>query len=112
MIMKRILAAIPFLLGGAAIGAYAADAKSNWDDNCAKCHGDTGKGDTITGKKLQIRDFSDAKVQAQFTDDEAFKALKEGLKDQNGKMRMKPVEDMSDEDITALVKYVRGLKPQ
>jgi cytochrome c553 len=110
MTMKRTLAVIPFLLGGAAMGAYAADAKSNWDDNCAKCHGAEGKGDTKMGKKLEIRDLTDAQVQAQFTDGEAFKALKEGLKDKDGKVRMKPVEDLSDDDLTALVKYVRGLK--
>ena len=43
---------------------WAADAKSNWDDNCAKCHGADGKGDTKMGHKLDIKDFTDAKVQA------------------------------------------------
>jgi hypothetical protein len=49
-------------------------------------------------------------VQAAFTDDQAFKAVKEGLKDQDGKTRMKAIEGLSDEEITALVKLVRGLK--
>jgi cytochrome c551/c552 len=49
-------------------------------------------------------------VQAQFTDADAFKAVKEGLKDKDGKMRMKAIEGLSDDDITALVQYVRGLK--
>jgi cytochrome c553 len=89
---------------------WAAEAKSNWEELCAKCHGPGGTGDTKMGKKLSIRDFTDAKVQGQFTDAEAFKALKEGLKDKDGKLQMKPVEGLSDDDITALVKYVRGLK--
>ena len=62
------------------------------------------------GKKLDIKDFTDAAVQAKFTDDEAFKALKEGLKDEDGKTRMKAIEGLSDDEIKALVQYVRGLK--
>ena len=108
--MKKILA-IAFLgLCGSVVAARAADAKSNWDDNCAKCHGADGKGDTKMGKKLHIGDFTDAKVQAGFTDDATFKAVKEGLQDQDGKMRMKAIEGLTDDEITALVKYVRGLK--
>jgi cytochrome c553 len=63
------------------------------------------------GKKLAISDLADANVQAKFTDAEAFKAVKEGLNDKNGKTRMKAVEGLSDDDITALVQYVRSLKP-
>ena len=108
--MNRFLAIALVCVCGFAVAARAADAKSNWDDNCAKCHGDDGKGDTKMGKKLHIGDFTDAKVQAGFSDEQAFKAVKEGYKDSEGKMRMKAIEGLSDEDITALVKYVRGLK--
>jgi cytochrome c553 len=108
--MKKILALALVCVGCMAVAAWAADAKSNWDDNCAKCHGADGKGDTKMGKKLHIGDFTDAKMQAGFTDEQAFKAVKEGLKDQDGKTRMKAIEGLSDDDITALVKYVRGLK--
>lgn len=108
--MKKILAVSLAGLCSLSSAAWAAEAKSNWDDNCAKCHGADGKGDTKMGKKLHIGDFTDAKMQAGFTDDQAFKAMKEGLKDQDGKMRMKAIEGLSDDEITALVKYVRGLK--
>ena len=108
--MKKMLAVAVVALFGPALAMFAADAKSNWDDNCAKCHGADGKGDTRMGHKLAIKDFTDAKVQAQFTDDEAFKALKEGLKDKDGKTRMKAAEGLSDDEIKALVQYVRGLK--
>ena len=108
--MKRILIFMVLAATGAATCVFAADAKSNWEDNCAKCHGAEGKGDTKMGKKLDIRDFTDAKVQAQFTDDDAFKAIKEGLKDSGGKTRMKAIEGLSDDEIKALVQYVRGLK--
>ena len=59
---------------------------------------------------MGINDFADPAVQAQFTDADAFKAVKEGLKDKDGKMRMKAIEGLSDDDITALVQYLRGLK--
>ena len=108
--MKKILVAAVACVFGSAVTAWAADAKSNWDDNCAKCHGAGGKGDTKMGHKLNISDFTDAKVQAQFTDEQAFAAIKEGLKDKDGKMRMKAIEGLSDDDIKALVQHVRGLK--
>ncbi len=107
--MKKLLAAacaaaiLPTL-------ALAADAKGNWEESCAKCHGADGKGDTRMGHKLEIKDFTDPAVQAKFSDDEAFRAIKEGLKDGTGKVRMKAIEGLSDDDIRALVQYVRGLK--
>jgi mono/diheme cytochrome c family protein len=108
--MKTILAVSLIGICSLSSAAWAAEAKSNWDDNCAKCHGADGKGDTKMGKHLHIADFTDAKVQGGFTDDQAIKAIKEGLKDEEGKTRMKAIEGLSDDEIAALVKYVRGLK--
>jgi cytochrome c553 len=108
--MRTMLAVVLMALVGPALAGFAADAKSNWDDNCAKCHGGGGKGDTKMGGKLHIRDFTDPAVQAKFTDDEAFKAVKEGLTDAEGRTRMKAIEGLSDDDIKALVQYVRSLK--
>jgi len=107
---KKLLTVAVMTLFGPALALWAADAKSNWGDNCAKCHGAEGKGDTRMGRKLDIPDFTDAKVQAKFTDVEAFKAIKEGLKDPDGKTRMKAIDGLSDDEIKALVQYVRGLK--
>jgi len=95
---------------GASLAAWGADAAANWKEHCTKCHGDTGKGDTKMGRKLDIRDISKADVQAKFTDADALKAMKEGLKDKDGKVSMKPVEGLSEADMKALVGYVRGLK--
>jgi cytochrome c553 len=102
---RRLLA---LLLASAALTAYGADAAANWADHCAKCHGADGKGETKMGKKLGIADLTDAKVQAKFTDDQAFKAMKEGLKDKDGKVAMKPVEGLSDAEMKALVPVVRA----
>ena len=91
------------------VSASAADVKENWDKNCAKCHGPDGKGDTKMGKKLEIKDFTDTKVQAALKDDAMLKAIKEGVKD-GDKTRMKAVEGLSDEEMKALVAYVRKFK--
>jgi mono/diheme cytochrome c family protein len=106
---KMILLAAMFGLA-AALTAKGADAKENYDNQCAKCHGAEGKGDTKMGLKLGCKDFTDAKVQADIKDDAAFKALKEGLKSDDGKTLMKPFEQLSDDEIKALVAYVHTLK--
>jgi hypothetical protein len=68
------------------------------------------KGETKMGKKLGAKDYTDAKVQAELKDDAAFKAIKEGLKDKDGKVLMKPQEGASDQDIKDLVAYMRTFK--
>ena len=87
----------------------AADSKETWEKTCAKCHGPDGKGDTKMGKKLEIKDLTDAKLQASLKDEEMFKAIKEGVKD-GDKTRMKAAEGLNDDDMKALVAYVRTLK--
>jgi cytochrome c6 len=105
---KTILAAA---LGGAlALAGHAADAKTIWTAKCVKCHGADGRGDTKMGRKLEIKDYTDAKVQAGFTDEAAAKALLEGIKDRGGATRMKAVEGLTPAEATDLVAYVRALK--
>jgi cytochrome c553 len=110
VIMKKMLLIAAFLGLTAALSARAADAKENWDSLCAKCHGAEGKGDTKMGAKLGCKDLSDAKVQAELKDEAATKAIKEGLKSPEDKTLMKPFDQLSDDEIKALVAYVRGLK--
>jgi len=105
---KIILLAMMFGLA-ATLASKGADAKENWDAQCAKCHGADGKGDTKIGAKLGCKDFTDAKVQADLKDDAAFKALKEGLI-KDDKTLMKPFDTLSDAELKALVAYVRTLK--
>jgi cytochrome c553 len=108
--MKKILILATIFGFAAAITASASDARENYDKTCAKCHGADGKGQTKMGQKLGIKDYTDAKVQAGFKDEDAFKALKEGLKDADGKTLMKPVEGLSDDEIKALIAQVRSFK--
>jgi cytochrome c553 len=91
--------------------SFAADVAANWTKHCASCHGKAGKGDTKAGKKADVKDLTDPKYQANFTDEQMFKQIKEGMKDKNGKERMKPFTGLlSDEEINALVAHVRTLK--
>lgn len=108
MKMLQILAALGGLSLACTVGA--ADSRANWEEHCAKCHGADGKGQTKMGKKLGIRDYTDAKAQAEFTDEQALKALKEGVKGKDGKVRMQPAEELSEEDMKALVQFVRAFK--
>ena len=108
--MKKITTITLAFLLGAALSVFAGDAKENYEKSCAKCHGPDGKGQTKMGQKLGIKDYTDAGVQAGFTDDKAFKSIKEGLKDKEDKTLMKPAEDLSDDEIKALVKVMRDFK--
>src|SRR5687768_11204025 len=107
-LMKRIVTIGVFAsLLMAAVPAFAADAKANWDKHCAKCHGADGKGQTKMGKQSGAKDYTDPKVQAEIKDENGIKAIKEGLKI-NGKEVMKSSADkLSDEEIKALMSYVR-----
>ena len=106
---KLTLLAIPAALALAfTSNAFAADGKAVYTDSCAKCHGDDGKGATKMGQKLGAKDYTDAAVQAAVSDDQAFKAIKEGLK-KDDKTLMKPSE-LSDDDIKASIAYLRTLK--
>jgi cytochrome c553 len=108
--MKTSHRLLAFSAAFAALAAFAADGATNWTDQCAKCHGADGKGDTKMGKKLSIADLSDAKVQAGFTDEAIIKAVKFGLKDKSDKVTMKAIEGLTDDEIKALIPVVRSLK--
>ena len=113
--MKKILLLVTLFGLAAALSAKAADAKENYDNLCAKCHGVEGKADTKMGQKLGAKDFTDAKVQAAMKDEEMVKAIKDGIKDPDGRTKMKAfvtgVETpLSDEEVKALVAYVHGLQ--
>lgn len=108
--MKKLLILAVAALILPALSLRAADAKETYEKGCAKCHGTDGKGKTKMGEKLGIKDYTDAKVQADLKDDAAVKAIKEGVKDKDGKTVMKPAEDLSDADVKGLVEYMRKFK--
>src|ERR1700726_5287253 len=107
--MKVIVTIIVSLFAASAVSLRAADAKANWDANCAQCHGKSGNADTKMGKQLNAKDLTDPKVQAAFTDAKATQSITEGVKE-NGKTTMKAFGGkLTDEEVKALVVYVRTL---
>ena len=105
---KKLLVSLASLTLIAAPVMFGATAAENYGKFCASCHGKDGAGHTKAGQQVKVKDLTDATVQKSFTDDVAFKDLKEGLTDKDGTVRMKPMaEKMSDDEIKAVVAYVR-----
>lgn len=106
---KKLL--LCWLLTAGFTALHAADVSENWAKNCASCHGKDGAGKTKAGKLVGVQDLTDAAVQKAFTDEKAIADIKGGLKDKSGKDLMKPFgEKLSDDEIKALVAYVRTLQ--
>ena len=62
------------------------------------------------GRQSGAKDYTDAKVQAELTDEKATKIIKEGLVEK-GKKKMDPYgEKLTDDEIKALLGYIRGFK--
>ncbi|MEI8037554.1 MAG: cytochrome c [Verrucomicrobiota bacterium] len=100
-----LISAAAFIASG--LNASAADGSAVFAKDCAKCHGAAGKGDTPMGKKLSIKELG--VEQAKLSDAEITKIIKEGLT-ADGKLRMKPIKDVTDEEIQAVIKHIRTLK--
>jgi cytochrome c553 len=108
--MKKLLILGLAMVAMGAWSARAGDAKAAYEEGCAKCHGADGKGQGKMGQKLGCKDYTDAKVQTDLTDANATKAIKDGFKDKEDKVVMKPAEGLSDDDIKGLVAYMRAFK--
>jgi cytochrome c6 len=104
-----ILSSLAFVAGAAI--STAAPVAENWENHCAKCHGADGKGQTKAGKKLQVKDYTDAKVQAEMKDADIIKITTDGVFDKAGKEKMKAYKDeLSADEIKAFVAYIRKFK--
>lgn len=108
MQVSKVLVTI-FALSAATLTLSAADGKELYTKHCAKCHGADGVGTTPMGKKTGAKDFTDAAVQAKFTDAQFASAIKDGFKE-GDKVKMKGYDELSTEEVNALVAYVRAFK--
>lgn len=91
------------------LNSFAGDgktAKENWDRHCKKCHAEDGSGSTPIGKKLEIKDYTDPAALAELSDEELFNMTKDGV---DGTKMPGFAKKLSDEEIHALVKYMRGM---
>ena len=69
-----------------------------------------GKAQTKTGKKLKLKDYTDAKVQAELKDEDMIKATADGVI-VDGKEKMKGYKtELSADEIKDLVAYIRKFK--
>jgi mono/diheme cytochrome c family protein len=91
----------------APLAVRAADAKANWTNNCVQCHGAAGKGDTKMGKMLNAADLTDRRSRHRSPMRKRPRQSKTVL----SRTAMKAFGGkLSDDEIKALVAYVRTLK--
>lgn len=110
MKIRSKIALTGIVLSLATGAAFAAPAADNWENLCASCHGADGKAQTKIGKKMKIRDYTDAKVQAELTDEYIIKATTDGVT-VDGKEKMKGFKsELSADEIKDFVAYIRKFK--
>jgi cytochrome c6 len=109
-----LLAFLVVTLGGVLVGKSMArqpynistrNAAELYSKNCASCHGKDGRAKTFKGKLKHARDLADAEWQGRVSDERIFNSII------NGKGKMPAYgKKFSEQEIDALVAYVRGLK--
>ena len=79
-----------------------AQAKNTFKDQCSRCHGSDGKGDTVLGDMLFPPDFTDAKWWKELSNERLIHSITDGKNEMPafGKKLTKP-------EILALIAYVR-----
>jgi len=88
-----------------AAGGKAKETKKLYKQQCAKCHGADGAGDTTQGQVLGATDFRDAEWQERIDDQRLVNSIK------HGRGQMPPfAKKLSQEQITSLLAYVRAFK--
>lgn len=100
------------MLGG--INSFAAGdsakGKESYNQICAMCHGDTGKGDGVAAASLdpKPRDLSSGEYVSTLTDEHIFKVIKEGG-ESVGKSNLMPAWGavLSDDKIWDVIAYLR-----
>ena len=108
--MKTIYSTMTVLLFLVGVsGAARADGAEMFGKKCAGCHGKDGAAQTTMGKKLNMRNLTDPKIQAGSTDEQWEKLIVNGVKGAAGKNVM-PAFKVTDEEAKDLVKFMRTFK--
>ncbi len=82
------------------------DAKATFNSRCASCHGSDGRARSLHGKHVHARDLTDAGWQNEVSDERLFNSITKG----KGKNMPAYGKKLSEDQIDALVRYVRQLK--
>jgi len=109
--MKRIVTSVLLVAAVAALPTlgFSETAAENWTKHCTRCHSADGTGTSPLGLKLKLKDYTKADAQSSFTDDDALKAVKEGITNSAGKKVMNPyAEKLSEQEMKDLVGVVRA----
>jgi mono/diheme cytochrome c family protein len=79
---------------------------------CFVCHGRQGKGDgpASSGLGATVRDLTTPSWQDATSDETIQSAIRNGAQAVGGSAAMVPNRDLSDTQITSLVRYIRGLR--
>jgi mono/diheme cytochrome c family protein len=85
-----------------------AEAEAIWNKQCAKCHGKDGKGQTKMGLRIKAANLTDPAVQEKISDERMMEVMKNGAKDEKGKVVMMPAKKVTEEQLQALAEYVRS----
>jgi mono/diheme cytochrome c family protein len=88
-------------------GASREKAKKLYAVDCAMCHGDNGNGKTDLAGSMQLTllDWTDSKTLASIPDKDLFDAIRKG---KGEKMPPEEAGRAKDEDVWALIAYIRG----
>lgn len=115
--MKKLIALkvvlLMTILAGSPMSVLAGESGEDlYKTYCWQCHGKNGDGMgvNIRDMSVQPRDHSDAKEMAGRSDEELFKAIKEGGQAISKSVLMPPWGgNLSDDEIRTLVSYLRHL---
>src|SRR5215813_13694640 len=107
---RTILALAVAIAAATPVSADTAAAQKNYQTFCAKCHGDSGKGNGSAAATLSTnpRDFADCAAMQKISDDTLFNVIKNGGKANGLSPDMQAwSEGFEDSEIHELVAYVR-----
>ncbi len=97
-----------FIVGVSSVTLVAADGKALYEGKCLSCHGPDAKGKQKIADMYKIDISKLNLVDSKASDTELMKDIRDGVGD--GK-KMKSFKDkLSDDDISAIIKYLHSLK--
>jgi mono/diheme cytochrome c family protein len=100
---SRFALAVAALTLGVAPPAWAADGAVIYKEQCAKCHGETGKADTPVAQMLKVPSLVGDQDVVKMSAQEAVQAIKSNEK------HPPTVKGMSDADLEASAEYAKTL---